>query len=344
MKGIVHMIIVLKPEATQTEIDHIVDKLKERGLTAHVSKGKERTIIGAIGDDRVLSNLPLSIFPGVEQVMPILSPYKLVSREFKRENTVIEFDNGVTIGDKQIQVMAGPCAVESADILMNVAEAVKSAGAKILRGGAFKPRTSPYTFQGLGEEGLNFLAEAKRKTGLLIVTEVMDTTEVELVAKYSDILQVGTRNMQNFRLLQEVGKYRKPVLLKRGLSATIKEFLMAAEYIMSRGNHQVILCERGIRTFEPSTRNTLDLSAVPVIKKLSHLPIIVDPSHGTGSWEYVAPMAKAAVAVGADGLMIEVHMNPEAALSDGEESLKPIKFKNMMAELRKIALAVDRTI
>ncbi|MBI1821457.1 MAG: 3-deoxy-7-phosphoheptulonate synthase [Nitrospirae bacterium] len=338
------MIIVLKPNATQSEIDHISERLSALGLTAHVSKGKERTIIGAIGDDRVLESLPLSIFPGVEKVMPILSPYKLVSREFKKENTVIEFENGVKIGDKKIEVMAGPCAVESAEILLQVAEAVKEAGAHILRGGAFKPRTSPYTFQGLGEQGLNYLSETKMKTGLLIVTEVMDTKEVELVAKHSDILQIGTRNMQNFRLLQEVGNYRKPVLLKRGLSATIKEFLMAAEYIMSRGNHQVILCERGIRTFEPSTRNTLDLSAVPVIKQLSHLPIIVDPSHGTGRWELVIPMAKAAIAAGADGLMIEVHLDPEKALSDGEESLKPPRFKQMMDELRKLAPAVGRTI
>jgi 3-deoxy-7-phosphoheptulonate synthase len=343
-KGMNSMIIVLKPNVTQKEIDHITERLKEHGLTAHVSKGKERTIIGAIGDDRVIETLPLAIFPGVEQVMPILSPYKLVSREFKKENTVIEFENGVTIGAKRVEVMAGPCAVENAENLLEIAEAVKSAGARILRGGAFKPRTSPYTFQGLGEEGLAYLAETRKKTGLLIVTEVMDTTEVELVAKYSDILQIGTRNMQNFRLLQEVGKYRKPVLLKRGLSATIKEFLMAAEYIMSRGNHEVILCERGIRTFEPSTRNTLDLCAIPVIKQLSHLPIIVDPSHGTGKWEYVAPMAKAAIAAGADGLMIEVHLDPEKALSDGEESLKPPKFKAMMDELRKIAPAVGRTI
>ncbi|MHB8483013.1 MAG: 3-deoxy-7-phosphoheptulonate synthase [Nitrospiria bacterium] len=338
------MIIVLKPNATQNEIDHISERLSALGLTAHISRGKERTIIGAIGDERVLESLPLSIFPGVEKVMPILSPYKLVSREFKKENTVIEFENGVKIGDKKIEVMAGPCAVESAEILLQVAEAVKEAGAHILRGGAFKPRTSPYTFQGLGEQGLNYLSETKMKTGLLIVTEVMDTKEVELVAKHSDILQIGTRNMQNFRLLQEVGNYRKPVLLKRGLSATIKEFLMAAEYIMSRGNHQVILCERGIRTFEPSTRNTLDLSAVPVIKQLSHLPIIVDPSHGTGKWEYVIPMAKAAIAAGADGLMIEVHLDPEKALSDGEESLKPHRFKQMMDELRKLAPAVGRTI
>ena len=338
------MIIVLKPTVTQKEIDHITEELGKHGLTAHVSRGKERTIIGAIGDDRVIGNLPLTIFPGVESVVPILSPYKLVSREFKNEDTVIEFENGVKIGGQRIEVMAGPCAVESAEVLMQVAEAVKASGVRILRGGAFKPRTSPYTFQGLGEEGLEFLAEARRKTGLLIVTEVMDTKEVELVAKYTDILQIGTRNMQNFRLLTEVGNLRKPVLLKRGLAATIKEFLMAAEYIMARGNHQVILCERGIRTFEPSTRNTLDLSAVPVIKQLSHLPIIVDPSHGTGKWEYVSPMAKAAVAVGADGLMIEVHMNPEKALSDGEESLKPVKFKKMMDELRILAPAVGRTI
>ncbi|HXN05604.1 MAG TPA: 3-deoxy-7-phosphoheptulonate synthase [Nitrospiria bacterium] len=338
------MIIVLKPNVTQKEIDHITEELSKHGLTAHVSRGKERTIVGAIGDDRALANIPLSIFPGVENVVPILSPYKLVSREFKKEDTVIEFANGVKIGGQRIEVMAGPCAVESAEVLMAVAEQVKAAGARILRGGAFKPRTSPYTFQGLGEEGLQYLAETGRKTGMLIVTEVMDTKEVELVAKYSDILQIGTRNMQNFRLLTEVGNTRKPVLLKRGLAATIKEFLMAAEYIMSRGNHQVILCERGIRTFETSTRNTLDLSAVPVIKHLSHLPIIVDPSHGTGKWEYVAPMAKAAVAVGADGLMIEVHMNPEKALSDGEESLKPAKFKAMMDDLRKLAPAVGRTI
>jgi 3-deoxy-7-phosphoheptulonate synthase len=341
------MIIVLKHGASQAEIDHIVQKIKEYGLTPHVSEGKERTIVGVIGDERVIQNLPLSIFPGVEKVMPILSPYKLVSREFRAEDSLVTVgpeSAGIKVGGKRLHVMAGPCAVESLDRLMVVAEAVRKAGATILRGGAFKPRTSPYTFQGLGAEGLDYLIEAKKKTGLPIVTEVLDTRDVELVAASADILQIGTRNMQNFRLLTEVGQTDKPVLLKRGLSATIKEFLLSAEYIMSRGNHRVILCERGIRTFETQTRNTLDLSAVPVLKSLSHLPVIVDPSHATGKWELVAPMAKAAIAAGADGLMIEVHANPEEAYSDGEESLKPAKFLAMMQELKKIAAAVGREL
>jgi 3-deoxy-7-phosphoheptulonate synthase len=341
------MIIVLKHGATRDEIDHVAQKIKEYGLTPHVSEGKERTIIGVIGDERIIGNLPLSIFPGVEKVMPILSPYKLVSREFKSDDSQVEVgpaSAGIKIGGKKLHVMAGPCAVESLERLMIVAEAVCAAGATILRGGAFKPRTSPYTFQGLGAEGLDHLVEAKKKTGLPIVTEVLDTRDVELVAGSADILQIGTRNMQNFRLLTEVGQTDKPVMLKRGLSATIKEFLLSAEYIMSRGNHRVILCERGIRTFETQTRNTLDLSAVPVLKKLSHLPVIVDPSHATGKWELVAPMAKAAIAAGADGLMIEVHANPEDAYSDGEESLKPPKFLAMMQELRKVAAAVDREL
>lgn len=341
------MIIVLKPGASQAEIDHVVQKIKEYGLTPHISTGKERTIVGVIGDERVIQNLPLSIFPGVDNVLPILSPYKLVSREFRSEDSQVEVgpeSAGIKIGGKRLHVMAGPCAVESLERLMTVAEAVRAAGATILRGGAFKPRTSPYTFQGLGAEGLDYLAEAKKKTGLPIVTEVLDTRDVELVAGSADILQIGTRNMQNFRLLTEVGQTDKPVLLKRGLSATIKEFLLSAEYIMSRGNHRVILCERGIRTFETHTRNTLDLSAVPVLKSLSHLPVIVDPSHATGKWELVAPMAKAAIAAGADGLMIEVHANPEDAYSDGEESLKPPKFLAMMQELRKVAAAVDREL
>lgn len=337
------MIIVLKPAATQQEIDHIMTKLKELGLSIHVSKGKERTIIGAIGDERVLQNQPISIFPGVESVLPILSPYKLVSREFKQEDTVIDVDN-VKIGGKKIQVMAGPCAVEKLELLIDIAREVKAAGATILRGGAFKPRSSPYSFQGLGKEGLEYLAEAKKKTDLPVVTELMDPRDIDQVLKYADIIQIGARNMQNFKLLKEVGSYDKPVLLKRGLAATIKEFLMSAEYIMSMGNHKVILCERGIRTFESYTRNTLDLSAVPVIKKLSHLPIIVDPSHGVGKWDLVAPMAKAAVAAGADGLMIEVHSNPEEAYSDGEESLRPDQFRKLMADLRRIASAVDREI
>lgn len=337
------MIIVLKPEATQHQIDHIMTKLKELGLSIHVSKGKERTIIGAIGDERVLQNQPISIFPGVENVLPILSPYKLVSREFKQEDTIIDI-NGIRIGGKKIQVMAGPCAVEKLDLLIEIATEVKAGGASILRGGAFKPRTSPYTFQGLGQEGLEYLAEAKKKTGLPVVTELMDPRDIDQVLKYADIIQIGARNMQNFRLLKEVGSYDKPVLLKRGLAATIKEFLMSAEYIMSMGNHKVILCERGIRTFESYTRNTLDLSAVPAIKKLSHLPIIVDPSHGVGKWDLVAPMAKAAVAAGADGLLIEVHSNPEEAYSDGEESLRPDQFRKLMLDLKRIALAIDREL
>lgn len=337
------MIIVLKPEATQKEIDHIMTKLKELGLSIHLSKGKERTIIGAIGDERVLQNQPISIFPGVENVLPILSPYKLVSREFKHEDTVIDID-GIKIGGKKIQVMAGPCAVEKLELLIEIAREVKAAGATILRGGAFKPRTSPYSFQGLGQEGLEYLAEAKKETDLPVVTELMDPRDIDQVLRYADIIQIGARNMQNFKLLKEVGSYDKPVLLKRGLAATIKEFLMSAEYIMSMGNHKVILCERGIRTFESYTRNTLDLSAVPAIKKLSHLPIIVDPSHGVGKWDLVAPMAKAAVAAGADGLLIEVHSNPEEAYSDGEESLRPDQFKKLMLDLKRIALAVDREI
>ncbi|HUK57204.1 MAG TPA: 3-deoxy-7-phosphoheptulonate synthase [Nitrospiria bacterium] len=338
------MIIVLKPDATEKEINHIIDKLKEYGLKPHVSRGEERVIIGAIGDERQLENQPLSVFPGVEKVMPILSPYKLVSREFKKTDSLVEVAKGVKIGGKKIHVMAGPCAVEKQDLLVHIAQAVKEAGATILRGGAFKPRTSPYSFQGLEEKGLEFLLEAKKRTGLPIVTEVVDPRDVALVAEHADILQVGARNMQNFRLLTEVGAYDKPVLLKRGLSATIKEFLLSAEYIMARGNHKVILCERGIRTFETATRNTLDLSAVPVIKGLSHLPIIVDPSHATGRWELVVPLARAAVAAGADGIMVEVHQNPEEALCDGEESIKPNKFKTMMGEIRKIADAIGREV
>lgn len=338
------MIIVLKPDATEEQINHIVEKLKGFGLQIHMSKGEERTIIGAIGDERVLANQPLEIFPGVEKVMPILQPFKLVSREFKKEDTIIEFENGVKIGGKKIHVMAGPCAIESKELLIQIAEDVKTAGASFIRGGAFKPRTSPYTFQGLGEEGLKYLSEAKKKTGLLVITEVMDPRDIELILPYTDIIQIGTRNMQNFRLLTEVGGYDKPVLLKRGLSATIKEFLMSAEYIMAKGNTKVMLCERGIRTFETYTRNTLDLSAIPVIKKLSHLPVIVDPSHGVGKWDLVAPMAKAAVAAGADGLIIEVHPNPEEAFSDGEQSLKPKAFKELMKDLKAIAKAVGREL
>ena len=338
------MIIVLKPGATEAEIEHLTQKLKERGLTPHLTTGKERRLIGVIGDERAIQNLPLSIFPGVESVLPILAPYKLVSREFRQEDSVITLGEGVTIGGKQVPVMAGPCAVETQRQVLDIAKAVKAAGARLLRGGAFKPRTSPYAFQGLGEEGLQYLAEAKKITGLPVITEIVDPRDLELVAQYADVLQIGARNMQNFRLLTEVGKYQKPVLLKRGLSATIKEFLLSAEYIMAGGNHRVILCERGIRTFETQTRNTLDLAAVPLIQSLSHLPVVVDPSHATGRWDLVAPMALAAVAAGADGLLIEVHDNPEEALSDGEESLKPAKFAALMTEMRKVAQAVGREI
>ena len=336
------MIIVLKPGAAKKDADQILRRIAAVGLKPLYMPGTERIVLGAIGDERILGKLHIENHPLVEKISPVLTPYKLVSREFKRENSVIPLGDGVTIGGVQVPVMAGPCAVETQAQVLGIAKAVKAAGARLLRGGAFKPRTSPYAFQGLGEEGLQYLAEAKKITGLPVITEIVDPRDIELVAQYADVLQIGARNMQNFRLLTEVGKYHKPVLLKRGLSATIKEFLLSAEYIMSGGNHRVILCERGIRTFETQTRNTLDLAAVPLIKGLSHLPVVVDPSHATGRWDLVAPMALAAVAAGADGLLIEVHSNPEEALSDGEESLKPAKFAAMMTELRKVAHAVGR--
>jgi len=337
------MIIVLLPDATKKQIDHLINKVKKLGLKPMVSRGVERTIIGVIGEEDALRVQPLEAFPGVEKVMPILKPYKLVSREFRSENSIIDVD-GVKIGGKKIVVMAGPCSVESFEMLLETGKNVKKAGASILRGGAFKPRSSPYSFQGLGEEGLKFLKDVKKETGLKIVTEVMDTRDVRMVEKYADILQVGARNMQNFNLLKEVGISKKPVLLKRGMSATIKEFLMSAEYVLAAGNFNCILCERGIRTFEDATRFTLDLNAVPLIKQLSHLPVVVDPSHGTGKWDLVEPMAKAAIAAGADGLMIEVHPNPEEAFSDGEQSLVPSRFKEMMKELKLVAKAVNREI
>jgi len=337
------MIIVLKKDATQETIEHVVEKIKGAGLAVHISKGKERTIIGAIGDESVLVSMSLEALPGVESVMPIMKPYKLVSREFRKESSVIDI-GGVKIGDTEIQVIAGPCSVESRDSLVDCARQVKAAGARILRGGAFKPRTSPYDFQGLGPDGLKLLAEARKETGLPIISELMDPRDTELMCEYVDIIQIGARNMQNFRLLMEVGKAGKPVLLKRGLSATLKEFLMSAEYIASQGNSKIILCERGIRTFETATRNTLDLSAVPVLKEETHLPIFIDPSHSAGRWNLVAPLAKAAIAVGADGLMIEVHTDPENALCDGAQSLKPSKFARLMDEMRKVAAAVGRTL
>ncbi|MEK6530909.1 MAG: 3-deoxy-7-phosphoheptulonate synthase [Deltaproteobacteria bacterium] len=335
------MIIVLKKDASPAEIEHVAEKIKSAGLSVHISKGKERTIIGAIGDENLLSSIPLEALPGVEKVMPILKPYKLVSREFRKENTVIDIE-GVRIGDVEIQVIAGPCSVESRDSLIDTAKKVKASGARILRGGAFKPRTSPYDFQGLGPEGLRFLTEAKKATGLPIISELMDPRDTELLCEHVDIVQIGARNMQNFRLLTEVGKTKKTVFLKRGLSATIKELLMSAEYVASQGNTNIILCERGIRTFETATRNTLDLSAVPVLKAETHLPVFVDPSHGAGKWELVAPLAKAAIAVGADGLMIEVHHDPENALCDGAQTLKPKKFASLMEEIKRVAEAVGR--
>ena len=336
------MIIVLKPHATKKQIHHIVEKIKVLGLKPMVSSGTERTIIGVIGSEDALRVQPLEVFPGVEKVIPVLKPYKLVSREFKPEDTVVNC-GGVKIGGKEIVIMAGPCSVENKQMLTTVAKAVKQAGAQILRGGAFKPRSSPYSFQGLGEEALKYLRDVGDSTGLKIVTELMDVRDIELVGKYADIIQIGARNMQNFNLLTEAGQSHKPVLLKRGLSATITEFLLAAEYILAQGNFNVILCERGIRTFEDQTRFTLDLNAVPVIKKLSHLPVVVDPSHGTGSSDYVLPMAKAGVAAGADGLMIEVHPNPEVALSDGPQSLLPEQFLALTKDIAKVAKAVGRT-
>ena len=337
------MIIILKPSATEAEIALVVKKIEGFGLVAHISKGTERTIIGAIGDERVLQDRPLEAFPFVEQVLPVLKPYKLASREFKPEGTIVNID-GVLVGGKKVVVMAGPCAVENRDSLLQVARCVKDAGGHILRGGAYKPRTSPYTFQGLGEEGLTYLSEAKAETGLPIATELMDPRDAPQVYQCADLVQIGARNMQNFRLLKEVGCRRKPVLLKRGLSCTVKDLLLAAEYILSEGNYDVILCERGIRTFEDATRNTLDLSAIPLIKRLSHLPVIVDPSHATGKWHLVAPMALAAVAAGADGIMVEVHPHPEDALSDGPQALLPSTFEKLMNDLSKVAQAVGRSL
>jgi len=338
------MIIVLRPDATESQIKHIIERVKKLGLKPMVSKGVERTIIGVIGEEDVIRVQPLEVFPGVEKVMPILKPYKLVSRYFKKEDSIIDIGKGIKVGAKKIVVMAGPCSVENEKILIEAARAVKKAGATILRGGAYKPRTSPYSFQGLGEKGLKMLAEARKETGLLIVTELMDTRDVKLVEKYADIIQIGARNMQNFNLLKVVGRTKKPVLLKRGMSSTIKELLMSAEYILSEGNFNVILCERGIRTFEDYTRFTLDVNAVAVIKHMSHLPVVVDPSHATGRWGLVPAAAKSAVAAGADGLIIEVHPNPEEALSDGNQSLLPEKFGDLMKDLKKVAVAIGREI
>ncbi len=338
------MIIVLKPDATEKDIEHIKKRVESFGLKTMISRGTERTIIGVIGPEDILRSQPLEAFPGVEKVMPVLAPYKLVSRDFKPQDSVIKIKGKLEIGGKKIVVIAGPCSIESEEQLREVATQVKAAGARILRGGAFKPRTSPYSFQGLGEEGLKILKRIGDEVDMITVTEVMDPRDVELVSRYADILQIGARNMQNFNLLKEVGKAKKPVVLKRGLSATIKEFLMSAEYILSEGNLNVILCERGIRTFEDYTRNTLDISCAAVVKNLSHLPIIIDPSHASGKWNLVAPLSKAAIAAGADGIMVEVHPRPEEALSDGPQQLLPEKFSQLMEELREIAKVCKRSI
>ncbi len=340
----VKMIIVMESSANEENIEGVVNKIKELDFEAHVDQGEKQTIVGVVGEGKreVLLN-SIGAFVGVEDIVEISKPYKLAGKQFKPEPTIIDLD-GLKIGGDNFTVMAGPCAVESAEQLFLAARQVKEAGGHILRGGAFKPRTSPYSFQGLKEEGLKLLDQAREETGLKVVTEVMDPREVELVAKYADILQVGARNMQNYPLLREVGKVDKPVLLKRAMTATYKELLMAAEYIMAGGNYDVILCERGVRTFVDQTRNTVDLASVPVIREFSHLPIIVDPSHGTGRWQYVSPMAKAALAVGADGLMVEVHPDPENALCDGPQSLKPDKFKKMIFQMKDMASIVGRKL
>mgnify|MGYP001198638170 CR=1 FL=1 len=338
------MIIVLKPKTTKAQINHIVKKIAGFKLRAQVSKGKERTIIAVIGDERVLSTVPVEAFPGVEKVMTVLKPYKLASKDFRKETSVINLGLGVKIGGNNIAMIAGPCSVESREQLLATAKAVKAAGANVLRGGAFKPRTSPYAFQGMTEEGLKILAEAREMYKMPVVTEVLDTRHVELVNKYADCFQIGARNMQNFELLKEVGKMNKPVLLKRGLMSSVKEWLMSAEYILANGNMNVILCERGIRTFETETRNTLDLSAIPLVKTLSHLPVVSDPSHGTGKKPLIYPMALASVAAGADGVLIEVHPKPETALSDGDQSLLPVEYKKLVDDARKVAKAIGRTL
>ena len=338
------MIIVLNPGTADADVEDVCHRIEGLGLRAHVSRGEQRTIIGAIGDDRFKTRLQaLEALECVESMVPILQPFKLASREVHPRDSVVQV-NGVKIGGPALTIMAGPCSVESEAQLRAVAEGVKAGGAHILRGGAFKPRTSPYAFQGLEEEGLKLLAEARKQTGLPVVTEVLEPDKVAVVAEYADVLQIGARNIQNFSLLKEVGQCGKPVLLKRGMATTIKEYLLSAEYVLAGGNPNVILCERGIRTFETTTRFTLDLNAVPVIKKLSHLPVVVDPSHGTGHWEYVAPMAKAGIACGADGVIIEVHNNPAEALSDGPQSLKPDKFARLVGELRVLATALGRTL
>jgi len=336
------MIVAMQEAASEEQIQHVIARLIEMGFEVHRSTGARQTVLGAVGARREFDIRDIEVLPGVGEVHRISSPYKLVARTFRPEGTVVKFANGVSVGGDQVIIMAGPCSVESREQIFAVAESVARAGAKFLRGGAFKPRTSPYSFQGLGEDALKLLREAGDKMGMLVVTEVMEISQIPMMLPYVDMLQVGARNMQNFNLLRELGKVRKPVLLKRGIAATIEELLLSAEYLLAGGNYEVIVCERGIRTFETYTRNTLDISAIPIVKKLSHLPIVADPSHGTGRRDKVAPMARAAVAAGADGLLIEVHNCPDKALSDGAQSLYPEQFAQLMGELRVIAPAVGR--
>jgi 3-deoxy-7-phosphoheptulonate synthase len=337
------MIVIMKPDATRSQTDNVIARIEQMGCRVEVSQGEERTIVGIIGDGRRLEREQIERMPGVDQTVPIVRPFKRASRDFHPADTILEL-NGVSIGGPRLVMMAGPCAVESRAQLLETAHAVKEAGAQVLRGGAYKPRTSPYSFQGLAEQGLRLLAEARQETGLLVVTEVIDPYLVPLVSAYADILQIGARNMHNYALLHAVGEAQRPVLLKRGMMSTIEEMLMAAEYILSHGNHRVILCERGIRTFEPYTRNTMDINAVPLLKQLSHLPVIADPSHATGKWELVTPISRAAIAAGADGLIIEVHPRPEEAVSDGAQSLKPDRYAALVHDLRPVAEAVGRRL
>jgi len=337
------LIIVMARDATAEDVRHVIERLADIGAEAHVSEGRFRTVIGAVGDRDVIQQLPWEAFQGVERAVPVLKPFKFVSRDFQSEDSIVEV-GGVAVGGGSFGVIAGPCAVESRDQLFASAEAVAAAGANILRGDAFKPRSSPYSFQGLGEKGLELLAEARAEFGLPFVAEVLDPRDVELISSYADLIRVGTRNMANFTLLAELGRQPKPVMLKRGFTATIEEWLNAAEYIYKEGNHDVILCERGIRTFETSTRNTLDISAVPVIQGLSHLPIIVDPSHSGGHRELVAPLTRAAVAVGADGFLVDVHPAPETALVDGAQAILPSEFAALMADVRDLAAIVGKSL
>jgi 3-deoxy-7-phosphoheptulonate synthase len=337
------MMIIMRADANPEQIEHVVERVQHFGLRAHLSTGEERTVIGAIGDGRPVDKDLFLYLPGVDRVVPITRPYKLASREFRPQNTVFPV-NGVQVGSDQILIIAGPCSVENRTQLLETAQAVKEAGAHALRGGAFKPRTSPYSFQGMGEQGLQLLAEARELTGMPIVTEVMSPEQIPLVTKYADVLQVGARNMQNYALLHAVGESQYPVLLKRGMMSTIEELLMAAEYILSHGNRRVMLCERGIRTFETTTRNTTDINAIPVLKSMTHLPVILDPSHSTGQWSLVTAIARAAIAAGADGLIVEVHPNPGEALSDGGQSLKPERFAEMVKQITLIGEAVGRTV